>query len=78
MSRGGSRGSREPSPDGRRVATSSLDGSLRLWHGPTWRELGTARQGSIFTYLEIVDGGRTLLAGEYRGDLKVDRTEAPR
>jgi WD40 repeat protein len=67
-------------PGGRTLVSSSIDGTIRLWHLPTWRELGALRRSGLITYLELVDGGRTLLAGEHEGRLvrlRGDRTSAP-
>lgn len=39
--------------DGQTLASSSLDGSLRLWHVPTWRELGSLQEGRVFNSLSF-------------------------
>ncbi|MCU0794825.1 MAG: serine/threonine-protein kinase [Akkermansiaceae bacterium] len=48
------------SHDGRTLASSSADKTLRLWHVPTWRQLGTLYSGEILGNLEFSKGDRAL------------------
>lgn len=48
--------------DGRTLASSSIDGSLRLWHVPTWRELGSLQEGRVFCSLAFDARGGDLVA----------------
>ena len=48
------------SPDGRTLASSSDDATLRLWHMPTWRDLGTLHQGETITRLVFSKSGDVL------------------
>ncbi len=63
-------------PDGRTLASASQDLTLKLWHVPTWRELGTAWRGAVFTFLAFGGEGPTLYAGEHRGTLHLLRAAA--
>ena len=60
-------GHREPleelafTPDGRTLVSSSRDRTLRLWHVPTWRELGILSRGESITYLGFDRDGEHLL-----------------
>ena len=63
-------------PDGRTLASASIDLTLKLWHVPTWRELGTLRREKLFTFLAFAGEEPTLFAGEYRKSLHLFR--APR
>jgi WD40 repeat protein len=49
-------------PDGSTLASSSTDGTLRLWHLPTWREVGTLYEGEIIRRLEFDAAGGELRA----------------
>lgn len=52
------------SPDGRTIASSSDDQTLRLWHVPTWRELGILKDGAATRYyLGFDDESRRLCIG---------------
>lgn len=53
--------------DGRTLASSSMDGSLRLWHVPTWRELGSLREGRAFRTLAFDAGSGDLMATDGEG-----------
>ena len=73
------------SGDGRTLVSGSTDGSVRLWHTPTWRELGPLRRGVLCTGLRFVPGGLVaeefgrrwlVFAGEVEDSAK--RTELPR
>lgn len=52
-------------PDDRTLASTSEDGTLRLWHCPTWRDLGVLHQGERLGRLEFSADGSRLHA---RGD----------
>lgn len=54
-------------PDGRTLASSSADGTLRLWHLPTWRELGTLQEGVVFNRLEFDAASGELVATDGDG-----------
>ena len=54
-------------PDGRTLASSAADGTLRLWHLPTWRELGTLQEGVIFSRLEFDASSGELVATDGDG-----------
>jgi WD40 repeat protein len=60
-------------PDGRTLASASTDHTLKLWHVPTWRELGTLRRERLFTFLAFAGDGPSLFAGEYRKSLHILR-----
>lgn len=53
--------------DGQTLASSSLDGSLRLWHVPTWRELGSLQEGRVFSSLTFDARSGDLLATDGEG-----------
>ena len=53
--------------DGRTLASSSLDGSLRLWHVPTWRELGSLQEGRVFRSLTFDAWSGDLVATDGEG-----------
>ncbi len=59
------------SPDGKCLASSAGSGSLRLWHVPTSREIGSIDGNSAFRFLEFGSRGGTLYAKVYGGDLKI-------
>lgn len=50
------------SQDEKTLASSSQDGTLRLWHSPTWRDLGTLHRGEILSQLAFSDDGQSLRA----------------
>ena len=52
------------SPDGNTLASSSNDYSLRLWHLPTWRELGTLDTTHRPDYLGFSQDSRQLLTSD--------------
>jgi WD40 repeat protein len=54
-------------PDGRTLASSAADGTVRLWHLPTWRELGVLHDGENLRDLEFVEQGSTLMATDGEG-----------
>ena len=45
------------SGDGGTLVSGSVDGSIRLWHTPTWRELGPLQRGVLCTGLRFVPQG---------------------
>lgn len=51
------------SHDGRTLASSSTDATIRLWHTPTWRELGPLLRGPLCTALQFTPRG--LLAEDF-------------
>lgn len=57
-------------PDGRTLASSSADGTLRLWHLPTWRELGALAAGEEFVDLAFSVDGRRLAATRRDGRVR--------
>jgi WD40 repeat protein len=54
-------------PDGRTLASSAADGTVRLWHLPTWRELGVLHDGENLRDLEFVEQGSALMATDGEG-----------
>jgi WD40 repeat protein len=52
------------SEDGRTLASSSKDRTVRLWHVPTWRELGAIRRDSLDAVIGFTPQG--LLIQEYQ------------
>ena len=52
------------SPDGKTLVSSSNDYSLRLWHLPTWRELGTLDTTHRPDYLGFSQDSRQLLTSD--------------
>ena len=53
------------SPDGRTLASASSDHTLRLWHVPTWRELGVFKRDVDFTSLAFTGNPVRLIAVDY-------------
>lgn len=58
------------SPDGRTLASSADDATLRLWHVPTWRDLGTLHQGETITRLVFSRSGDVLRGTTSSGQLR--------
>lgn len=58
------------SPDGRTLASSSADRTLRLWHLPTWRGLGTLNDGVVFRSLEFDSATGDLVATDGEGHMQ--------
>ena len=54
-------------PDGRTLASSAADGTLRLWHVPTWRELGSLQEGRVFSSLAFDARSGDLMATDVEG-----------
>jgi WD40 repeat protein len=48
------------SPDGKTLVSASSDRSLRLWHVPTWRDLGVLDEGSFHGYIGFDREGKRL------------------
>jgi WD40 repeat protein len=48
------------SPDGRTLASSAEDKTLRLWHIATWRDLGVLHQGEVIPHLVFSKNGEVL------------------
>ena len=57
------------SPDGRTLASSARDRTLRLWHPPTWRDLGSLYQGELVTRLQFTPDGAELEAATPGGTI---------
>ena len=55
------------SPDGKTIASASDDLTLRIWHVPTWRELGVLKDGVIRYYLGFDEASRRLSVGFWGG-----------
>ena len=53
------------SPDGRTLASASSDQTLRLWHVPTWRELGVFKRDVDFSSLAFTGNPVRLIAVDY-------------
>lgn len=53
-------------PDGRTLASASLDHTLKLRHVPTSRELASLRRRQLHTFLAFAGNEPNLFAGEYR------------
>lgn len=62
------------SPDGRTLASSAADRTLRLWHVPTWRELGILHQGEVLANLEFSMSGDALRGRTGTGEIRVFHT----
>jgi WD40 repeat protein/serine/threonine protein kinase len=59
------------SPDGRTLASTSIDNSLKLWHLPTSRPLLTLPQGEMLEYLTFSPDGTWLGVATANGELRV-------
>lgn len=55
------------SPDGKTIASSSDDLTLRIWHIPTWRELGVLKDGVTCYYLGFDEDSRRIGAAFWGG-----------
>ena len=64
-------------PDGRTLASTAADRTLRLWHLPTFRELGILHTTTDqpLSGLTFSNDGRTLIAGRPRGPALVLRAQ---
>ena len=63
------------SPDGRTLASSSEDGSVRLWSLQARRELATLSRSGPLDYLEFTSDGRTLVGTGTNGHLQLWRAK---
>ena len=63
------------SPDGRTLVTQS-GGSLKLWHVPTRREVGTLATGG--GYLAFSPDGNLLLLADWQGNAWLLRAPHPK
>jgi len=64
------------SPDGRRLATGSLDCTVRIWDSETGRELGViGRHDRPVMGVRFIEGGKTLASISNEGTLKLWLTE---
>ena len=61
------------SPDGRHLASTSLDQTLRLWHVATWRELGIFWRRSPLNWLAFAGRDPALFIQEQDRGLRVVR-----
>jgi len=59
------------SPDGRTLVSTAADSTLRLWHVPTWRELGTLHRGEILRRLAFKNGSMRLEAAGPDGIVRI-------
>lgn len=55
------------SPDGRTLASTAEDKTLRLWHCPTWRDLGTLHHGERLSQILFSGSGEILHARAAEG-----------
>ncbi len=62
------------SPDGRTIASTGRDLALRMWHVPTWRDLGVLRRGEFYSWLAFSADGSVLLGSDQQR--KVHRLRA--
>jgi eukaryotic-like serine/threonine-protein kinase len=58
-------------PDGKTLASSAKDRTLRLWHTPTWRDLGILHHGEILIGLEFSYDGLLLMGKTGNGETRV-------
>ena len=55
-------------PDGRTLASSAADRTLRLWHTATWRALGTIDDEHLHGFLRFDAAGKRLLVVPWRDE----------
>ena len=67
------------SPDGRRIFTSSLDGTVKVWHARTGEELLSlhGHEGGLWG-LAISPDGRTIAGATSSDEVKLWKTISPR
>jgi WD40 repeat protein len=65
------------SPDGRRIITSSLDGSVKVWHARTGEELLTLHCDELWS-LAISPDGRMIAGATGGAQVKLWKTTSPR
>lgn len=63
-------------PDGRTLASIAEDNTLRLWHCPTWRDLGTLHKGERLSRLQFRPDGKILYAAATEGWREFGETPA--
>lgn len=56
-------------PDGRSLASTADDGTLRLWHTATWRDLGILHHGELLRKIRFSSDGSRLSAETAAGAL---------
>lgn len=59
------------SPDGRTLASTSINHALKLWHLPTARPLLTLPQGEMLDYLTFSPDGTWLGVATANGELRL-------
>ena len=63
------------SPNGRTLATSSADGTVKLWNAATRHELASLKLGNL-EHLTFSPDGQTLAAWDWDGLLRLRRAPA--
>jgi WD40 repeat protein len=69
------------SPDGSRIFTASLDGTVKVWHAETGEELLTLRgpQNGFWGFwgLAVSSDGRSIAAASDASSIKIWKTTSP-